>query len=578
VIILGIGVGHDTAACVLSDGVLIANAAEERFSRIKHDSGFPDAAIAYCLKEAGITAWNIDVVAIGGQFLPPSVERRFVLTREQEQALAAARPVAAKALQLLVRPEMRDPPLYFPRLKLSPGCKFLFVDHHLCHAAAAYFTRGARDPCLVVTLDGVGEDVSTAIWRGERNNIVPLARWGREGSLGLFYGIVTEALGWQHGDAEGTTMALAPYGAAHKVGDRLAPFCPSFSDGHLDRPHDFGNGSVLNKNGCNHWHFADADAIASIAADCGRENVAACAQDMLETQVLDIVRHWAGTQGLRRLACAGGVFLNVKLNQRIWYEAGLEEHWIFPDAGDTGLAVGAVLHAWHALAQPTQTMRLEHLYYGPGFADDVVREILHARRLRFRETQDPVRDAAHLLADGKMIGWFQGRMECGPRALGNRSILMSPISPANKDILNARVKFRETFRPFSPSIAFEHKDEYLIGGREENFMITSFRVTAAKRDAIAAVVHVDGTLRPQTIKRETNPLYHRLIDQFGRLTGEYAVLNTSFNVKGEPIVCHPREAIRCFFDNGLDTLVIGKFILEKPGARTAPINECAGSI
>jgi carbamoyltransferase len=563
VIILGIGVGHDTGACLLADGVLIANAAEERFSRIKHDSRFPDLAIAYCLAEAGVMARDIDVVAIGSQFLPLGMERRFLLTSEQQQRLASARPVGSKALQLLIRPEMRDPPLYFPRIELSPSCRLLCVEHHLCHAAAAYFTRGGDDPCLILTLDGVGDHVSTAVWRGQGNDIIPLAQWGRDGSLGLFYGNVTEALGWQHGDGEGTTMALAAYGAAHEVGERLTPFCPSFSNGSLVRPRDFGNGSVLNLNGCNHWHFPDAARIAAVAAECGRENVAACAQEILETQVCEIARHWMQSQGLGRLACAGGVFLNVKLNQRLWYEAGLDEQWVFPDAGDTGLAIGASLYAWHAIAQPVQTMRLEHLYYGPGFADNVVRGILEVRRLNYRETPDPAQDAARLIADGKIIGWFQGRMESGPRALGNRSILMSPTSAANKDVINARVKFREAFRPFCPSIAFEHKDEYLNEGREENFMITSFQVSPTKRNALAAVVHVDGTLRPQTVKRETNPLYHRLIDHFGRQTGEYAVLNTSFNLKGEPIVSHPREAIRCFFDNGLDALVIGNFVLEK---------------
>jgi carbamoyltransferase len=562
-IILGIGAGHDAAACLLVDGVVVANAAEERFTRIKHDSGFPAAAVAYCLEEGRMSGRDIDVVAVAGQYLPSGMERRFVLTPQQEAVVSAARPAARKALQMLARPEMRDPPLYVPRIELSSRCVFLHVEHHLCHAAGAYFTRGSHDDCLVVTMDGIGDEVSTAIWRGGRNSITPLAKWGRDGSLGWFYGNVTEALGWQHGDGEGTTMGLAPYGKAAKVEDRLARFHPTFLGAQLAAPHEFGNPSVLNQHGTQHWHFPEAAEIRDIAREYGAENVAAGAQAIIEAQVLGLIRDWTEAQGLKRLACAGGVFLNVKLNQRIWYEAGLDEQWVFPDAGDTGLALGAALYAWHSATQTSPSRRLEHLYHGPAFSDAEVQKILDARRLSYRRSAQPSLEAARLLAGGKIIGWFQGRMEAGPRALGNRSILMSPVDARNKDAINARVKFREGFRPFCPSLLFERRNEYLVGGREENFMITSFQAAPEKRSRIPAVVHVDGTLRPQTVKRDSNPLYYDLIEQFGRLTGEHAVLNTSFNIKGEPIVCHPREAIRCFFDTGLDALIIGTFVLEK---------------
>lgn len=562
-IVLGIGIGHDAAACLVVDGVLVANAAEERFTRIKHDSSFPAAAIAYCLQEAGITSRDIDAVAVAGQYLPRGMEARFLLTPRQVAALAALRPVGNKALQLLVSSKIPSLPLYIQRFELSPRCAFVCVEHHLCHAAAAHFTRGHDDRCLIMTMDGIGDDVSSAIWLGEKNVIEPLAKWGRDASLGWFYGNVTEALGWQHGDGEGTTMALASYGDAAKVGDRLERFHPSFAEGQLTRPHAFGHASYLNQNGTYHWHFADAEAIRAVASECGAENVAARAQEILEEEVLGIVKHWIEARKLKRLTCSGGVFLNVKLNQRIWYEAGLDEHWVFPDAGDSGLAIGAALYAWHTRGQPSEPQRLEHLYYGPSFSDPFVREILEARNLPYRETPDPSHAAAQMLTEGKIVAWFQGRMESGPRALGNRSILMSPTDAANKDIINTRVKLREEFRPFCPSIPFERKDNYLLGGREENFMITAFNVVPSKRESIPAVVHVDGTLRPQTVKRQTNPRYHRLIERFGELTGEYAVLNTSFNIKGEPIVCHPRDAIRCFFDTGINALIIGSFVLEK---------------
>jgi carbamoyltransferase len=567
-ILLGISCGHDASACLVVDGVLIADAAEERFTRVKHDAGFPSAAIAYCLSEARIGSEEIDVVAIADLFLPLGPERYFVLTPEQSASLAASRPIEARARQMLINTGSRDLPLYMRRFALSPKCRLICVEHHLCHAAASYFTRGRSDRCLIVTMDGIGDNVSVAVWRGEGNEIAPLARWGRDASFGWFYSNVTEALGWQHGDGEGTIMGLAPYGDPDKVGDRLDQFHPAFLNGELVRPHEFGPASFINDHGNYHWHFRDADGIREVATACGHENVAARAQEIIEQQVVSIIQHWTKTLDLRRLACSGGLFLNVKLNQRVWYDLRLEEHWIYPNPGDAGLGVGAALHTWHTMAQPTTNRKLEHLYYGPGYSDSDVRSILDARQLSYREVEDPSLEAAHLLADNKIVGWFQGRMEAGPRALGNRSILMRASSAENKAVLNAKVKFRETFRPFCPALLFEKKDEYLRNGREENFMITSFDVTTEKRGLVPAVVHVDGTLRPQTVKRDTNPRFYDLIKHFGDLTGEYLVLNTSLNIKGEPIVCHPREAIRCFFDTGLDALIVGNFVLIKPGVRT----------
>ena len=563
--ILGVNCGHDASACLLADGEIVAIAAEERFTRIKHDSGFPMSAAGFCLEAAGIDAHDIDVLAIAQTRMPLGMERHLRLSAQQQAGIDAARPVALRAAQMLRRGELGDLPHFVERLALAPECRLEHVEHHRCHAAAAYFTRSSDSPCLVLTIDGIGDGVSTAVWYGEGGTVTPLARWGREGSLGWFYGMVTEALGWQHGDGEGTTMALAAYGDPTRVLDRLAPFHPTYERGALKVPHDFGRPTEWNRHGMLQWHFPEADGIRRLADEHSAADVAAAAQEILERQVRGLVQHWLADRSTRRLACAGGVFLNVKLNQRIWYENDLDEHWIVPDAGDSGLALGAALHAWHAgTSRPPRP--LTHLSFGPSYADDAVREVLDARRLAYRRTSDPSGEAARLLAEGKIVGWFQGRMEAGPRALGNRSILMSPLAATNKDVLNARVKFRESFRPFCPSISAEHAVNYLQGGRAEDFMITSFRVAADKRERIPAVVHVDGTLRPQTVRRDANPPLHALLDRFGRLTGEHAIINTSFNVKGEPIVCTPRDAIRCFFDTGLDALVMGGFVMEKSGA------------
>ena len=384
-----------------------------------------------------------------------------------------------------------------------------------------------------------------------------------EASLGWFYGIVTEALGWWHGDGEGKTMGLAPYGDPEKVRGVLDPFYPKFSGGRLVEPHNFGRPYFWNANSAFQWHFDEAQEIQCLIHQYGREHIAAEAQRVLEEQAMGLVMPWLVREKTRRLSCAGGVFLNVKLNQRLWETGKLERHHIYPNAGDAGLAAGAALYAYFEANPDAPIPRLEHLYLGPEYSNDEIGAILDARGLDYRFVEDVSDEGAQLLADGKILAWFQGRMESGPRALGNRSILMSANKPENKDFINARVKFREPFRPFCPSLLFEHRDAYLCNGREEAFMITSFDVQPEKRDKIPAVVHVDGTVRPQTVRREINPRYWDLIRRFGELAGEYLVLNTSFNIRGEPIICHPREAIRCFYDSGIDVLVLANFILEK---------------
>lgn len=582
--ILGITCTHDAAACLMVDGVIVADAAEERFSRVKHDFGYPGAAIDYCLSAGSITAQEIDVVAIAGHFVR-EVLRRFVLSPKQLAELAEFWHVESTMRQLIVNSGRRDFPHYIKRIELSPRCRLICVGHHLAHAAAAHFTRETTDRCVIATLDGIGDNVSTAIWIGEGNKISPVRSWGREASLGWFYGNVTEALGWQHGDGEGTTMGLAPYGDPKKVGDRLDSFHPVFANGELAAPHEFGPLTSISDHGNQHWHFQDAEEIRKIVDACGRENVAARAQEILEHQVLGLIRHWTTEIGVPRLACGGGVFLNVKLNQRVWYEGDLEEQWTYPNPGDAGLAVGASLYVWYDVAlskgpwwkgwrksSPTSTRsNLETLYHGPSFSNEEIRAILDARRLDYHEIEDPSMTAARILAQGKVVAWFQGRMESGPRALGGRSILMAADKPENKDTLNSKVKFRERFRPFCPAILAEKREDYLRDSREEPFMITSFDIKPEKRNKVPAIVHVDGTVRPQTVRREVHARFYDLIKHFGDLTGEYVVINTSFNIKGEPIVCNPREALRCFFDTGIDALVIGNFLLTKRDPETMSI-------
>jgi carbamoyltransferase len=264
-----------------------------------------------------------------------------------------------------------------------------------------------------------------------------------------------------------------------------------------------------------------------------------------------------------KVACAGGFFLNVKLNQKLWYSGKLDKHWIYPNAGDPGLSVGAALMAFHSMNPKARVQQLDNLYKGPDFSHEQIKQVLDERRIKYAYHENIELIAAELLKKNYVLGWFQGRMEAGPRALGNRSILVSPLKQENRDLVNTRIKYRETFRPFCPSILSGYSSDYLVNPRDAYYMVISFDTNGRARQRIPAVVHVDGTVRPQTVRREVNPRYYDVIKAFGEITGEYAILNTSLNIRGEPIVCTPREAIKCLYDTGMDAMILGNFLVEK---------------
>jgi carbamoyltransferase len=544
--ILGIRYGHDAAAALVVDGVVVADAAEERFSRVKNDTSFPLGAIAYCLRQAGCSADELDAVVFPSRnFVPPPFFAFFQ---------APSRVSAPDGGPIL--------PIYFRKWNLAEHCQVLTIPHHLAHAAAAHYTAGiANEPTLIVTADGIGDDISITLWKGLGTRIEKLREWDGSASLGWFYASATEALGWRHGSDEWKTMGLAPYGRPQP--GVLNGFHPEFEDGELRRPHDYGQAGRWLDHGANHYHMRDATPLSMKVAEMGRENFAAEVQRIAEVQALNLILPAIRRTGLRTLCCAGGFFLNVKLNQRIWYSGEVEGQWIYPNPGDSGLPVGAALYAYYSAHPQQPCERLRHLYLGPGFNDQEIEAVLRERKLSYEKHADIAATTARLLAANKIVAWFQGRMESGPRALGSRSILMSPLRAENKDVINACVKYREAFRPFCPSLLYEAMNDYLVRPRDEPFMITSFDVRPEMRNAIPAVVHVDGTARPQTVRRDVNPLYYDLIREFGAMSGHPVILNTSFNVKGEPIVCNPREALKCFIDTGLDALVMGRYLIQK---------------
>lgn len=571
--VLGIHFGHDSSCSLVKDGKVVASVAEERFTQSKHYSLPPIRALNYCLKSAGITIKEVDLIVF------PSIARlmelEVILNLQKQSWIPGGAGENTNDLSYyirfflietmrLLRKKLIELPTYVKRYDAS-GKEILHIEHHLAHAASAYYTSGFNEKSLVITADGSGDGLSTTVWVGERGKLSPLLKVGREGSLGAFYGTVTEALGWIVSDGEGKTMGLAPYGNTKKTKGKLDFICPRYEKGKLVKPYNWGWPAEWKDESADHWHFSAADKIKELADKYGKENIAAEAQRLLEKELLSFVKFWKGKTGINKAALSGGVFLNVKANQKILESGIFDDIFVFPDAGDSGVSAGAALYGYYLKNPGTKIERMTNTYWGPSFTNEEIEQILKVRKLNYKKlsAKKLPKEAAKLLAQGKIVGWFQGRMEAGPRALGSRSILMDPRKAENKDIINATVKYREAFRPFCPSILEEAALEYFEDAREAPFMIISFDVKKGYEKKIPAVTHVDGTARPQTVNKKQNYLYYELIKQFGRITGVPVVLNTSFNIKGKPIVCSPEDAIKCFYDTGIEYLFLGNFVLKK---------------
>lgn len=561
-IILGIHHGHDSSASIVKDGKILADVQEERFARVKHSGNFPINSIEYCLEIAGIKNINeLDYISSSWENTPKEVTAAFGLDRKASGSIIeqVGKMVLGKSNSSKIKL-----PIYYPNLKLIDQSKFKDNNHHLCHAASAFYTRNNSEKCLIFTIDGSGDGICTAIWIGEGNKIELQKSYYNEAAIGWAYSIVTEGIHWIHGDGEGKTMGLAPYGDPEKCKGVLDNIFPSFRNDELIKKSEINDAYYWTESGSIQFHMEEAYVVEKLVEKYGRENIAAEAQRKLEDCVMNLVYGWIRKTGIKKVAFAGGVMLNVKLNQRLWNNRKdlIEEMHVFPNPGDSGLAIGAALLEYYKHNSFKGTI-FNHLYYGPEYSNEEIEKVLKIRKLNFEYLENPSKKAAELLAENKIVAWFQGRMECGPRALGNRSILMSPLKSENKDIINAWVKFREGFRPFCPSLTYESRHDYLKDFKDEFFMITSYDVTDHKKGKIPAVVHVDGTLRPQMVQKETNPRYWELINEFGKITGETIILNSSFNVMGESIVNNPKEAIRCFFDSGIDALFMGNYYIKK---------------
>src|ERR1051325_4043404 len=558
--IVGLTTLGDSAATIIKDGEIVAAAEEERFSRRKHHSGFPYNAMQYCLDEAGIGI--ADVAHIGLYWKP------WVLRHKAMQALKSAvisrdmfkarvdrgvAQVGESYLGMLRHPRrIRD---HFG----DSDFKFHFLEHHQCHAASAFFVSGF-DKSAIMTWDGTGEDTTTLFSHGDDRNIRTLKRIKLPHSLGQFYSAVTNYLGFDmfEGD-EWKVMGLAAYGKPEYY-DFFAKKVLS-----INGDHDFRvDIRVLDHHLAKYYQFSEAltSALGPPRAK-GEElsqkhwDVASSAQRVLEDTALHLLSGLYERTGSENLCMAGGVAFNSVMNGRIMTETPFKQFFIQPAAGDAGCSLGAALLVWHSRLKQPRKFRMEHAYYGPGFSSEDCAAALQAAGLEFETLPDEqmLPRVAELLAGGAIIGWFQGRMEFGPRALGNRSFLADPRRSDMRELLNKKVKLREWFRPLAPSMLKEAAGDLFGHPHYDPFMITVLNVLEEKRDKIPAVVHVDGTARPQTVSRHTNPRYWGLISEFEKLTGVPLLLNTSFNVQ-EPIVLSPQDAINTFTRASFDALVL----------------------
>jgi carbamoyltransferase len=579
--ILGINAYHGNAsAAIVCDGRLIAAVEEERFNRVKYAAGFPAQAIRYCLKEAGLTLADVDHVAVPRNPYARLATKLFYALRMPSFARQRAKVLAkftgipeALALAFDVDPK-------------KIAAKFHRIEHHQAHLASSFFVSPFERAALL-SADGLGDFASTMWGTGSGN------RMGIEGaiafphSLGLFYSGVTQYLGFPKFGDEYKVMGLAAYGQPEQM--------EAFRDIVRFDADSNDNGFRLGLEYFTHHRtgpemsWAEADKTPTLGKVFSDEmskrlgpvrtpeepleqrhrNLAASLQARLEEVYLGMLKKLAKHTGLKAVCLAGGVAFNCVANGKIFDATPFERVYVHPAAGDAGLAVGAAFYVWHQKLGKPRSFVMEHAYWGPGYSRDEIRRAIDANGIAQKDycvaelpEQELVRSTAAIIADGKILGWFQGRSEWGPRALGNRSIVADPRRTEMKEILNRRIKHREIFRPFAPSILAEATAEYFEKSHPSPFMTLAYSVRAEKRGAIPAPTHVDGTGRLQTVTREANPRYHALISAFRDLTGVPVILNTSFN-DNEPIVCRPEEALDCFLRTQMDALVLGNFLISR---------------
>lgn len=549
---------HDAAACLVRDGKIVTAVEEERFSRKKHDNRFPRHAVAHCLKAGGLSIDDVDLVAF---YEKPSLKL--------ERRLSVARSLALGPQDLDVAALGRETREAFslPRL-LADVCGYhgpvRYFEHHRSHAASAFFTSPFEE-AAVLTVDGVGEWATTSLFHGVGGSLRGVSEVRYPHSVGLFYAAITAFLGFKVNDDEYKVMGLSAYGRP-TFRDALSGLIEVRPDGALVLDLDyfsFGSGRMYREELSDLLGAARAPEEPIMAR---HEDIACSLQAVTEDVMLRLARHARDATGASALCMAGGVALNCLANTRILESGIFDRLHIQPAAGDGGGALGAALLAAHGEGgAPRRPLPFYTTRLGPAYDDDEIEAELVRQGLPHRRLSPDVlcAEVAERLYDGMVVGWFQGPMEFGPRALGGRSILASPLDAGMVETLNLRIKHREPFRPFAPAVLEEEAAEWFELAVPSRHMLLTPRVRPEKRDRIPAVAHVDGTARVQTVLKEDNPSFHRLISAFKRISGVPVVVNTSFNVRGEPIVRTPADAVRCFLFTDIDHLAIGSFLVDR---------------
>lgn len=582
-IILGLNAFHaDSAAAIVRDGVLVAAAEEERFRRIKHWAGFPSQAIAYCLAKAGVTLARVDHIAVN-QDSRANLGRKFayLLTRRPDPSLVISRLKNRRARAGI-------PDLLAENFPTDSFRGHLHnIEHHLAHLSSAFHVS-PFDEAVVVSVDGFG-DFSSAAWGTGKDTALSVdGRVYFPHSLGIFYQAVTQYLGFPHYGDEYKVMGLAPYGRPEYT-DAMRKIVALLPDGSFNLNLDYFLHHTTKvpyqwSNGAPEMGDLFTPALEDLLGprrapadplEDRHRDIARSAQAMYEEAFFHLIRSVQTKSGLTDLALAGGCAMNSVANGKVRRMTPFRRVYVQAAAGDAGGAIGAAFAVWHKLGGK-RAFVMDHAYWGPSFGPTDGARLLAEYRSQIAEagcTVEEIADepalcrrTAAAIADGKVVGWFQGRMEWGPRALGNRSILCDPRRGDMKAILNAKIKRRESFRPFAPSILEEAVPDWFEENDAVPFMMQVFQIREDKRKLIPAVTHVDGSGRLQTVSHDTNPRYHRLIEQFGDLSGIPMVLNTSFN-ENEPVVCKPEQALDCFLRTKMDVLVIGDVVVSRNNAQ-----------
>ena len=584
---------HDSAAALLRDGVIVAAAQEERFSRKKHDARFPQGAIRSCLSQAGMTLADVDEVVFYDKPLVKFerlLETYLTYAPRGFRSFVAAMPVWLKE-KLYLKATLKKQLAELGGLKVKELPALLFAEHHQSHAASAFFPS-PFEKAAVLCLDGVGEWATTSVWLGEGHTLTPQWELDFPHSLGMLYSAFTYYTGFRVNSGEYKLMGLAPYGEPKYVDRILEHLIDLKDDGTFRLNMDYFNyatGLTMTNQ-----RFADLFGGPPRAPETDiaqkEMDIARSIQEVTEEVVLRLARTVHQELGTEYLCLAGGVALNCVANGRILREGPFRDIWIQPAAGDAGGALGAALIAWHEYHDKPRQVNghdaMQGSYLGPRYQADEIRAQLDAQGAVYEVLDDAALTGrlSAVLADEKVVGWFQGRMEFGPRSLGGRSIIGDPRSSKMQSVMNLKIKYRESFRPFAPAVLAEDVSEYFDLDRPSPYMLIvapvkeSLRtpMTAEQqqlfgieklnvpRSQIPAITHVDYSARVQTVHAHTNPKFHALLEKFKALSGCSVLVNTSFNVRGEPIVCTPEDAYRCFMRTEMDVLVVENFMLSKP--------------